>query len=263
MAKLTLTDLSSLTNETSAIATINANNALTEAALELTLSRNGLSPNTMSNDLDMNSFRILNIPEPLDDNDLVRLVDVAAGIRGEKGDTGEPGGPLADGDYGDVVVSSTGTVWTLDTSITDEISDATTAIASLGDASTLDVGTTVGTVADGGDSRFYKYTVTVSDSNINVPLTATATPTILYHTSGVAHAYTLSPASSIAHPIGSQFTILNSPTANTVTLTRGVAVALFVNGSTTSGDVTIAPGGVCNVIQIVNDSWFVLGSGLT
>ena len=62
MAKLTLSDLTSLTsNEASAISTINANMALIETALENTLSRDGTSPNTMSADLDMNGNDILNI----------------------------------------------------------------------------------------------------------------------------------------------------------------------------------------------------------
>lgn len=60
MAKLTLTDLSSLTNESSAVAAINANNALIETALENTLSLDGTTPNSMNADLDMNSNDILN-----------------------------------------------------------------------------------------------------------------------------------------------------------------------------------------------------------
>jgi hypothetical protein len=75
MAKLTLADLSSLTNQSSAISTINANSALIETALENTLSRDGTSPNTMSASLDMNSNRILNLPEPVADQEPLRLVD--------------------------------------------------------------------------------------------------------------------------------------------------------------------------------------------
>lgn len=59
MAKLTLTDL---TSAYSAVTSINSNNALIEAALENTLSRDGTTPNTMSANLDMNSNRILNLP---------------------------------------------------------------------------------------------------------------------------------------------------------------------------------------------------------
>lgn len=62
MAKLTHANLTQLSsNETSAVNTINANGALTETAIENTLSRDGTSPNTMSADIDMNSNKLLNV----------------------------------------------------------------------------------------------------------------------------------------------------------------------------------------------------------
>lgn len=76
MAKLTLADLASLQNETSAMATINANNALIETALENTLSRDGTAPNQMEASLDMNSQRILNLPTPLLPTEPARLIDL-------------------------------------------------------------------------------------------------------------------------------------------------------------------------------------------
>lgn len=76
MAKLTLTDLASLTNQTSAISTINNNNTATETALEKTLSRDGTSPNEMEATLDMNSNRIINLPEPEDDTEPIRKIDL-------------------------------------------------------------------------------------------------------------------------------------------------------------------------------------------
>lgn len=60
MAKLTLTDVASLTNEGSALAAINSNFAEIEAALENTLSRDGTAPNEMDADFDMNGNQILN-----------------------------------------------------------------------------------------------------------------------------------------------------------------------------------------------------------
>lgn len=73
MAKLTLSDLSSITgNEQSAITTINNNSALIETALENTLSRDGTSPNSMAADLDMNSNNILNLPAAVSDTEPVR-----------------------------------------------------------------------------------------------------------------------------------------------------------------------------------------------
>lgn len=60
MAKLALTDLVNLQNENTAVSAINANSAAIETAMENTLSRDGLAPNQMLNDLDLNSHRILN-----------------------------------------------------------------------------------------------------------------------------------------------------------------------------------------------------------
>jgi hypothetical protein len=61
MPKLTLTDLTSLTNESTAISQINANGGLIEVALENTLSRDGTTPNTMTSDIDLNGNDLLNI----------------------------------------------------------------------------------------------------------------------------------------------------------------------------------------------------------
>ena len=58
MAKLTLTDI---TSGYFSAAAYNANNALIEAALENTLSRDGTTPNTMSANLDANSNKVVNL----------------------------------------------------------------------------------------------------------------------------------------------------------------------------------------------------------
>lgn len=70
MAKLTLNDIASGFQSTTAA---NTNNALIEAALENTLSRDGASPNQMESDFDMNSNRILNLPDPIDPGEPVTL----------------------------------------------------------------------------------------------------------------------------------------------------------------------------------------------
>jgi hypothetical protein len=85
MAKLTLTDIAA---GYALIATINANNAAIETALENTLSRDGTAPNTMSADLDMNSQQITNLIDPTSDahaarkkyvDDQVTAVSTASG----------------------------------------------------------------------------------------------------------------------------------------------------------------------------------------
>lgn len=79
MAKLTLDDLASLANQTTAISTINGNNAAIETALENTLSRDGTSPNEMGSHLDMNGYRIHNLPAPVSAAEPVRLGDIESG----------------------------------------------------------------------------------------------------------------------------------------------------------------------------------------
>lgn len=76
----TLNDLTSLSNETSAINTINNNNAAIQDAFANTLSLDGSTPNTMQADLDMDGYAILNAGSVL----------------------------LAEGEYGDIVVEESG-----------------------------------------------------------------------------------------------------------------------------------------------------------
>ena len=92
MAKLTLTDLTNLQNESSAVSAVNANSALIETALENTLSRDGTAPNTMGATLDMNSNRIINLPQPVSAGEALRLGDVTSDIASVfTGDSGSGG----------------------------------------------------------------------------------------------------------------------------------------------------------------------------
>jgi hypothetical protein len=77
MTKLTLSNLTDLANDVTAVGTINANNDAIETALENTLSRDGTSPNTMGANFDMNSYRIINLPAPISGSEPARLQDLA------------------------------------------------------------------------------------------------------------------------------------------------------------------------------------------
>lgn len=79
MSKITLNNVASLIDATTAANTINANSATIQTAMDNTLSRDGTSPNTMQNNFDMNSFQILNLPTPATANSPARLQDVQAG----------------------------------------------------------------------------------------------------------------------------------------------------------------------------------------
>ena len=70
MAKLTLTRMAGGYLTTAAM---NANQVLLEAALENTLSRDGTSPNAMASQLDMNSFRLVNLVDAVNNQEPVTL----------------------------------------------------------------------------------------------------------------------------------------------------------------------------------------------
>lgn len=74
--KVTLANVATFQNDTSAVAAINNNNALITTALDNTLSRDGTVPNAMGANLDMNNNQILNLPSPATVNSPARLVDV-------------------------------------------------------------------------------------------------------------------------------------------------------------------------------------------
>lgn len=77
MTKVQLNNLANLQNEASAVSIINNNNDALETFSNNTLSRDGTQPNQMGAELDMNSNRILNLPQPITDTEPVRLIDVA------------------------------------------------------------------------------------------------------------------------------------------------------------------------------------------
>jgi hypothetical protein len=68
--------LATLTSGRTDVATLNANFAAIQAALDLLLSRTGEAPNSMEANLDMNSNHILNLPAPAGSNEPARLRDV-------------------------------------------------------------------------------------------------------------------------------------------------------------------------------------------
>lgn len=80
--KVTLNDVESLTNQTSAVATINDNSQTIEDAFDNTLSLNGASPNQMAADIDMNSNSIINLAAPVNPNDAARLEDITTALGG-------------------------------------------------------------------------------------------------------------------------------------------------------------------------------------
>lgn len=75
--KVTLANVGSLIDATTAANTINSNSAAIVAAMDNTLSRDGTTPNQMGANLDMNSNHLLNLPAPVNNTEPLRLQDVA------------------------------------------------------------------------------------------------------------------------------------------------------------------------------------------
>lgn len=130
MAKLTLSDLTNLKNP-SAVTTVNNNNTAIENAFENTVSRDGTSPNQMEADLDMNSNRILNLPDGVTGGEpfTVRQAELVAIGTGTE---------VLDGDKGDITVSALGTSWSIDASavVTSKIADDNVTNAKLANVAT-------------------------------------------------------------------------------------------------------------------------------
>jgi len=72
---ISLTDIASLQNESTAIAAINANSAAITTAFQDALALDGTTPNSMQADLDMNSNRIINLPTPISNTEPMRIID--------------------------------------------------------------------------------------------------------------------------------------------------------------------------------------------
>lgn len=115
MAKLVLGDITNITgNESSATATINANNQAIEDAIEQTLSRDGTSPNEMNSDFDMNGYDVLNAGVVNAEEVYVDGQNISefVGEQGPPGPAGATGPAGQDGDDGIAATIAVGTVTT-------------------------------------------------------------------------------------------------------------------------------------------------------
>lgn len=74
--KVTLTNVSTFVNDTTAVSTVNNNMAAITTAMDNTLSRDGTTPNQMGSNLDMNSNRLINLPAPTTGTEPARLQDI-------------------------------------------------------------------------------------------------------------------------------------------------------------------------------------------
>lgn len=114
--KVDIKRLDSVTkNDTTATERINDNFLALQTAIENTLSRDGTGPNYMDADLDMNSYRIINSSDPVEDNDIVNLKYVEERIGGavEASKTAVASASQAANSAQSALVSSTNAINTL------------------------------------------------------------------------------------------------------------------------------------------------------
>lgn len=116
MTKVDIKRLDSITkNDITATEQINDNFEALQEAIENTLSRDGTGPNFMDADLDMNSYRIINSADPVEDNDIVNLKYVEERIGGavEASNTAVSAATQAANSAQSALVSSTEAINTL------------------------------------------------------------------------------------------------------------------------------------------------------
>jgi hypothetical protein len=154
--KVTIQTVDSLQNQVSALSKINANFEALADKIDTLLSRDGDTPNQMESNLDMNSYRITNLPEPINSTEPVRKIDLDEAVLATIPEGGTPG--LIDGDKGDITVSSSGTVWTIDNN-----SVSTSKIA---DTAVTTIKITDGAITEGKIASNAITTAKVLDSNI-------------------------------------------------------------------------------------------------
>jgi hypothetical protein len=104
----------------------------------------------------MNSYRITNLPEPINNTEPVRKIDLDEAVLGVGGTIVSPG--LTDGDKGDITVSSSGTVWTIDN---DSVSTS-----KIADTAVTTIKITDGAITEGKIASNAITTAKVLDSNI-------------------------------------------------------------------------------------------------
>ena len=100
-----------------------------------------------------------------------------------------------------------------------------------------------------------------------VPQSATSSGNLVLSDSGkhlyVSSGVTVPPNSSVPFDIGTVITIINSSSVSSLTITQGSGVTLRLSGTATVGNRTLAVFGLCSIIKVATDTWFISGSGLT
>jgi hypothetical protein len=258
VTKLTQTELSSLTNEQSALSALNSNKNAIVTAFDNTLSRDGTLPNQMGASLDMNSNRIINLPTAIGSGEPLtfdQFEDTALGLGNVPlaGTTGQVLRKVSATDY-DMAWADEFDELTAGTSITitDTAPTTTIAVTTNGiDNAQLRQGVARSVIGVTGDATANVADIQGSASqllNVNsagTALTFTSTPTVAtsltvpaVYGGSAAGSTLLIQSTSNGSPSGDTLTL--SSTATTVFATNGVAVLNVGIASACRGEFNIA-----------------------
>lgn len=302
MAKLELSSLVSLENQTSAVQTLNENFGKIEAALDNTLSRDGSLPNELRAPLDANGQRIINVGAPLAGTDAVRWADVVAGAYlltdlPVPSLTGNAGRYLSTDGSTLIWATPNSDTYLVASSNLSDVPDKAQARVNLGlgTSATFPIGTAGSTIPlmDGhnfwlgkqefaGGVNFYgeadvslNTTPTVlTPTSIGfrgVPVTslgASYTPNLndagrlLAYFGSPGATLTLPASSQIPYPLGTVLTILNAG-GGSIVLGQGPGATILRLGDGASGNRNIAVHGIVTAVKISATTWYVGGLGLS
>jgi hypothetical protein len=115
------------------------------------------------------------------------------------------------------------------------------------------------TINDGGSNSYaigYKALPQSATSTGNLVLTDAGKH--VYVSAGV----TVPPNSTVAFDVGTVITIINS-SASAITITQGAGVTVRQANTTSTGNRTLAAYGLCSVIKVATDTWYISGNGVT
>lgn len=255
MSKITLNNVGSLIDATTAAATINANNAVIQTAFDNTFSRDGTFPNTLTDTLDVNSNQIVNLPQPATANSPLRLQDLDTFVGGGTV-TNIPSG----GNTGDRLVKSSNANYAV--AWGSEAADLTagTNIAITGTSpatiSLVAAPTTLGTNITGTASGLTSGNVT-TNANLTGPITSVGNTTSIASQTGTGSKFVVDTSPTLVTPN------LGTPSAIVLTNATGTAASLTAGHVTTNANLTGAVTSVGNAASLGSFTSANLSTALT
>lgn len=99
------------------------------------------------------------------------------------------------------------------------------------------------------DAQAAAYTLVLADSGKHI-----------YYT-GAAANITVPLNSAVAYPVGTAITLINNGSGNITIVTTSLTV--YWAGTAFTGNRTLAPKGLCTLVKVDTDTWFITGAGLS